>query len=182
MSKLHLGCGEDYKEGYINIDFNRNVKADLYLDLEQLFPFPDDYFEEIFTEGTVEHISKKNIFQFFDECWRVCFNGAKIKILTNHFSSVWATQHLDHKCQFGVDTLGNFNPDGMFNGESYGKARFNVNEIYLFFFYPKMVNWNFLSKLPINWIFNLTRTWQRFMERFQFLGFDGIYYEIEVVK
>jgi len=182
LKKLHLGCGKDYKKGYINIDFNKNIKADLYCDLEKRFPFKDNSVEEIFTEGTVEHISKDKIFQFFEECWRVCKKGAKIRILTNHFTSVWACQHLDHRCFFGVDTFGCMGDKECFNGEKYNKARFKINKIKLHFFYPKLVKFGFLTKIPIDWMFNFSRTWQRFMERFQFFGFDGISYELEVVK
>ena len=63
--KLHLGCGLDYKDGYINIDFNKNVKADMYLDLTKKFPFRDNTIDEIFTEGFVEHIPKDKIWFFF---------------------------------------------------------------------------------------------------------------------
>lgn len=182
MSKLHLGCGLDYKEGYINIDSNRNVKADVYLDLEKKFPFKDSSISEILTEGVVEHISKENIYQFFEECWRVCKHEALIKIFTNHFTSTWAFQHLDHQCYFGMDSFGCMQPEESFNGERYNKARFKINKVRLHFFYPKLVNYGFLTKIPLDWMFNFSRTWQRFMERFQFLGFDGIYYELQVIK
>ena len=179
--KLHLGCGRDYKEGYHNVDFNKNVKADQYFDLNEKFPLEDNTYDEIFTEGAIEHIFENKRFQFMDECWRVCKPGAKIKILTNHFSSVWALQHLGHHSYFGVDSFSVMEGD-CFNGEQYNKARFKIHKIKLYFFYPKMVNYGFLNKLPINGLFNFNRTWQRIMERFQFLGFDGIYYELEVLK
>lgn len=180
--RLYLGCGLDYKEGWINVDNNKNVKADVYTDLEKKFPFKSNSADEIFTEGTIEHISKDKIYHFFDEMWRVCKPGARIRILTNHFTSVWAFQHLDHQCYFGTDSLDIMNPNQLFNGERYNKAVFIIRKIRLHFFYPKMVNYGFLSKIPIDWLFNFNRTWQRIMERFQFLGFDGISYELEVVK
>lgn len=180
--RLHLGCGKDYREGWTNVDFNKEVKADMYLDLNKPLPFKDNSVSEIFTEGAVEHIKRDDVFRFYDELWRICHNGAKIRILTNHFSSVWASQHLGHNCFYGTSTFGIMSPEDCFNGERYNKARFKVNKMKLLFFYPKMVNHNFLAKIPINWIFNFSLGWQRIMERFQFLGFDGIYYELEVVK
>ena len=39
MKKLNLGCGQFYKEGYINVDRDPLTKADIYWDLNQL-PLP----------------------------------------------------------------------------------------------------------------------------------------------
>jgi len=47
-SKLNLGCGDDYKDGYVNLDWNKNARADLYHNLNQIpYPFPDNTFDEI---------------------------------------------------------------------------------------------------------------------------------------
>ena len=44
MSKLNLGCGNDYKDGFVNVDIG-NCKKDLEHNLE-IFPYPfeDDQF------------------------------------------------------------------------------------------------------------------------------------------
>lgn len=58
--KLHLGCGTDYKEGWINIDNNsdENITAiDLYWDLLKPLPFPDNSVDFIFSEHFFEHFS-----------------------------------------------------------------------------------------------------------------------------
>jgi len=38
--KINLGCGEDYRHGWVNVDFNKEVKADFYADIKK------KYFEE----------------------------------------------------------------------------------------------------------------------------------------
>ncbi|MEM3074693.1 MAG: hypothetical protein QW727_02005 [Candidatus Pacearchaeota archaeon] len=33
MKKLNLGYGKDYRKGWINVEFNKEVKADVYVNL-----------------------------------------------------------------------------------------------------------------------------------------------------
>jgi predicted SAM-dependent methyltransferase len=57
---LNLGCGTDYKEGWINIDNNTDnniTKLDLNWDLRNPLPFPDNSVDFIFNEHFVEHLT-----------------------------------------------------------------------------------------------------------------------------
>jgi hypothetical protein len=60
MNKLHLGCGHDYMDGYINLDSSRDVRADVYFNLEackkKRLPFIDNTFDEIQANHLIEHI------------------------------------------------------------------------------------------------------------------------------
>ena len=38
--RLHLGCGRHYRSGWVNIDVDRNVHADIYQDISNLKDFP----------------------------------------------------------------------------------------------------------------------------------------------
>jgi glycosyltransferase involved in cell wall biosynthesis len=61
--RLHLGCGENYLEGYINIDFPpdahtvMSVQADIYQDITQL-QFPNDSVDEIRLHHVFEHFDR----------------------------------------------------------------------------------------------------------------------------
>lgn len=54
--KLHLGCGDDYLVGYVNIDSNPKSKADLYLDAHDLSLFPDNSVDRIESYHFFEHL------------------------------------------------------------------------------------------------------------------------------
>ena len=52
--KLHLGCGSNRKQGWVNIDLF-NPSADLALDLRERFPFDDGTVSEIYSEHVLGH-------------------------------------------------------------------------------------------------------------------------------
>lgn len=57
---LNVGCGTDYKEGWINIDNNSDSnieKIDLNWDLCNPLPFDDDSVDFIFNEHFIEHLT-----------------------------------------------------------------------------------------------------------------------------
>jgi len=64
MIKLHLGCGQTYYEGYVNIDFpqtehtvQKNVRVDKFADLVRL-NYPADSIEEIRSHHAFEHFTR----------------------------------------------------------------------------------------------------------------------------
>ena len=57
MIKLHLGCGNHYLTGWVNIDSNRNVKADRYKNIEDL-DYPDGSVDLIFMTAVFEHFPR----------------------------------------------------------------------------------------------------------------------------
>jgi len=64
MTKLHLGCGRKYLEGYVNIDFpdsehtvQKDLTADLYADIHGLV-YPLDSIDEIRLHHVFEHFSR----------------------------------------------------------------------------------------------------------------------------
>lgn len=182
MIKLNLGCGNNYKKGWINVDFNKEVKADVYTDLNKKLPFDDNSVDEVLLDNVLEHIKREKLFAFLEELYRICGTGAIIRIFVPHYSSMYALKHIAHQNYFGMCSFDIFDPRPTFNRERYSKARFKIKKEKLFFFHHNLFRFKFLSKLPINWLFNFNRPWQQLMERFQFLGFDEIYYELEVVK
>jgi len=55
--KLNLGCGEDIRPGFHNVDVVDAARIDETVDLEEMpWPWPDDCFETILASHVLEHI------------------------------------------------------------------------------------------------------------------------------
>lgn len=72
--KLHLGCGQKYLQGYVNIDYPAtehtvmNVKADVYADIRTLH-YEDNSVDEIRARHVFEHFSRQEALRLLLE-WR----------------------------------------------------------------------------------------------------------------
>lgn len=69
--KLNLGCGNDIKDGYINIDrYNNKNAIDINCDIRKL-PFEDESVKEILISHTLEHFKKDDVLVLLKEFNRV---------------------------------------------------------------------------------------------------------------
>jgi len=59
MLKLNLGCGEDIREGYCNIDIRDLPNVDIVCDVSQL-PFEPGTVDEILASDIYEHVSHRD--------------------------------------------------------------------------------------------------------------------------
>ena len=70
--KLNIGCGNDYRKGYKNIDISRKVKADEYYDISKVICEKSSTIDEIIANGVLEQFEKNKTFRFIlNECHRV---------------------------------------------------------------------------------------------------------------
>jgi SAM-dependent methyltransferase len=77
---LHLGCGYERKERWINVDLVPG-NADLFWDLRKGIPFPVNSVDAIFHEHVLEHLSKLEGLRFTEECLRVLKPGAVLRVV-----------------------------------------------------------------------------------------------------
>lgn len=94
LKRVNLGCGETPLNGWVNIDKDRNVKCEIHRDLEKGLPFDDDSVDEIHARHIIEHV-KDDVF-LMNEIWRVCKNGASVRIIVPASDSQ-AAHDFDHK-------------------------------------------------------------------------------------
>lgn len=82
---LNVGCGKDYKDGWINIDNNsdNNIeKLDLNWDLTNPLPFPDKSVDFIFNEHFIEHLTVEEGQAAIKDLMRVLKSGGVMRIAT----------------------------------------------------------------------------------------------------
>lgn len=148
MKKLNIGCEADYLPGYVNLDFDKRVKADVYHNLNKFpYPFKDSEFDEILASGVLEHID--DVLKVMKELHRITKNKGKVYIMVPHFSD--PTQHAEseHKQKFSYHSFG----DPFWNKEFY--PLFKVLKRRLSF---TRINMPWLNKF-LNPILNLAPTY-----------------------
>lgn len=79
--KLNLGCGNDYKKGFTNVDINPNSSADIIASMVKL-PFAEGEVEEIYCSHALEHLDEIEGEMFFREAYRVLKDNGKLVVIT----------------------------------------------------------------------------------------------------
>ena len=84
--KLNLGCGSEYLHGWINLDYSKETKADVYHDLEETpLPFKDGQFDFVYASHILEHI--KNLPQLKLELNRIVRTPGIMVVVVPYYSS-----------------------------------------------------------------------------------------------
>jgi predicted SAM-dependent methyltransferase len=81
--KLNIGCGTDYKKGWINIDNNsdNNIeKLDLNWDLRNSLPFANNSVDFVFNEHFIEHLTIEEGQTVIKDLMRVLKPGGVMRI------------------------------------------------------------------------------------------------------
>ncbi len=79
--KLHLGCGDEYRPGYLNIDrYDRSV-ADIVSDVIQL-PFESSTVDEIEADQLIEHLDYVHGRYALNEWFRILKPGGRLVLET----------------------------------------------------------------------------------------------------
>jgi len=97
MDKLNLGCGNDYMDGWVNVDIG-NCRKDVEHNLEVFpYPFADNQFDEIIMKHSIEHISRENFPKMVGELHRITCAGGNIGITAPYYLSRNAFTDYTHK-------------------------------------------------------------------------------------
>jgi predicted SAM-dependent methyltransferase len=78
--KLHIGSGRNYKEGWVNIDFDPKTRKDILYNLSKGIPFPDNSVDFIYNEHFIEHLTYDEGFAFMQEAYRALKPGGVLRI------------------------------------------------------------------------------------------------------
>ena len=146
--KLHLGCGNDYKKGYINCDWTDEVKVDKIVNLEKKLPFKENVVTEIIANHVLEHI--QNFIPLMHELHRVSQSGAVIKIKTPFYSSWGQFNDPTHVRFFTPWTFSYFEKGNYSHEVGCSKNMFKVEKVKLNFGIGSSSKLNFLVNPLLN--------------------------------
>ena len=81
MRKLNFGCGDRISPGWTNIDFHSSDSRIQRANLLAGFPFPNDYFDAVYSSHVIEHFTRKQGLFLIKEARRVLRPGGVIRIV-----------------------------------------------------------------------------------------------------
>ncbi len=77
--RLNLGCGKDFREGFINIDKYSNNPSVVFMDIREL-EFEDNSVDTILASDILEHFSHREVDTLLSEWARVLRPGGELII------------------------------------------------------------------------------------------------------
>lgn len=179
LLRLNIGSGRCRLPGFLSVDNNRNAgEVDVAHDLDQLpWPFEESSVGEMEMDHVLEHL--EDTIGVIQEIYRICADGASVRIMTPHFSCNWT--HPGHKRAMGVGLFDHFNPEVE---EHYGDCHFEVEQVRLHWMRPRyQTNW------PRRWVSGfidlLANASPRLCQRlwcYWVGGFDEVEFRVRVVK
>jgi predicted SAM-dependent methyltransferase len=96
-TQIHLGCGPDEREGWLNIDYRPGATLGydptrnfLNYDLRSGLPLPDASAELIFSSHFFEHLRHEHATQLMRECRRVLKPGGRARFQMPDYESAFA--------------------------------------------------------------------------------------------
>ena len=85
--KLNLGCGSDYRKGYINTDINTEKRIDMIIDINKIpYNFQNNTFDEVLLLNVLEYAIEP--FKIMEEIYRISKDEATIFINVPYKKSI----------------------------------------------------------------------------------------------
>lgn len=94
--RLNLGCGADYREGWVNVDIDPRFDPDEVIDLESDdWPLPEATYDLVLADNVFEHIDPRKRPTFLREVHRVLKPEGHLKMRwpTPGFGGGWDITH-----------------------------------------------------------------------------------------
>jgi SAM-dependent methyltransferase len=85
VRKLHVGCGGNFLDSWLNSDLVPDNEKIVALDASKHFPLPSGTFDYVYSEHIFEHLSFVQQLNFLNESYRILKPGGKIRTATPDF-------------------------------------------------------------------------------------------------
>ncbi len=79
--KLHIGCGANHLEGWLNTELCPHGR-EIFLNATEAFPLPSGTFAFVYSEHMIEHIPYAQVRAMVGECFRILRPGGVIRLVT----------------------------------------------------------------------------------------------------
>lgn len=119
-TKLNLGSGEDYREGWFNVDISPDVSPDMAFDLaREEWPLPSDHYDMVLCAHVLEHLDDPTA--AMQECARVLAPGGTLEVRVP--VGIDAQTDPTHKNTWTWETPRYFDRDGPYQWEAGQRLR-----------------------------------------------------------
>lgn len=126
--KLNLGCGEDYRNGWVNADIRPTVDPDVVVDLDCLpLPFDDNSFEEVLLDNVLEHVTDQ--YAVLQELHRISKSDATLTFRGPHWNSPGAWIDPTHTRPFSHRTFDHYLLADLFKVEEVSATRIRMGRL-----------------------------------------------------
>ncbi|MDP2269816.1 MAG: methyltransferase domain-containing protein [Archangium sp.] len=86
--RLNVGCGFDYRPGYVNVDMHQRHGPDVVADVLDLATFPSGFYEELVAQDVLEHVARSDVRRALFEWNRVLAVGGQIFVRTTELGGL----------------------------------------------------------------------------------------------
>ena len=99
---LYLGCGNHRMEKFTHVDLNigknKSGYPDIFCDISNHIPLPNNHAELVFSRGTMEHLKYSELINCFLENYRILKKGGVVRMLVPDFD-IMIKKYLNKKCE-----------------------------------------------------------------------------------
>lgn len=105
MLKLHIGCGDVYLDGWVNVDID-SKKADLIHDVRKPLPYKDNSVDFIYSEALIEHFTVDEVLKVLTDFHRILKPKGVLRIATIDLDYIAFKYFFFWKRQDWIETYG----------------------------------------------------------------------------
>jgi SAM-dependent methyltransferase len=126
--QLEVGCGKKKPAGAIGLDLSPDSLADVRCDVTRTqWPLRADSFDVVSCQHVIEHVD--DVVAFMAEIHRVARDGARVVLVTPHFSSVQSWEDPTHRHHFALYSFDMFADEASYLRRRVGRFRVISREL-----------------------------------------------------